>query len=446
MTDWQDTLRRAATSSAAAMRELPAIVDFLTAAEAGRATAQTVASALGDILHRRSGFIDSIDAALRGGSRTEPALSAARAVLFHLPMLFDRIVALAPSDGVDADAPLGVRQTLPAMVAHEQACREAEKTAPRGSSRCPRCGSYRVTTRRSEGRFVEIRCEACGNYGSWSEGDADGEAWEAADDKPPLAPTTPIFRWPTPIMASTLVTRFIEYLRGGARDPREIARALVVEGFSLEGELVTREGWYPLGDRRVFVGRRPPGDAGYGELWFDTIEVMLMVRIERPAHPAPRPVWLAIRPVARWQFRAFVAAARIVSRSVQVEPPEPPFAPARLTAGPDAGPMTGITNGEACLYAHWFGKTMASAKVWEGAAATLGSDLAGALWTPRLREWSTQRTSGDESLRVRLGHDTWSIDPDDEFAAEHVHFEEPDPATRVLVDEQTLLPDLGFRT
>jgi hypothetical protein len=436
MTDWRDTLRRASAVSPDAAAALPAMLDFLEAADAGRASASTVSMTLGEIANRKPTFVDAVDAALRGGTRKEPTLAAARAVLYVLPRLFDRVVALAPMHGVD---PAGVRESLAALVAHDAAV--AGKGVGTGPLACPRCRSRDVDDRHTNElarRFTEARCNACGAYASWFDGDADERTWDATAS---LA-----VRWPVPVARSQLVAAFTDYLRRGARDPRALAVALRDEGFALEGAFVERKGWHDHDGRRVFAGRRPPRDANLGDLWLDTVEVGAMIRMMRPARVdcEPTPGWLAVRPVARWQFRAFVAAAPIVERIVQVRPKEPSYAPARMAAGPDAAPMTSITHGEAQLYTWWFGKTFPSGETWAG-AQTLGERGAWALWSLGLREWSNQRCSGDESLRTRIGHDTWSQDPGEEFAAE-LEDVELDDESRLLVDENTNRPDLGFRT
>jgi hypothetical protein len=252
-----------------------------------------------------------------------------------------------------------------------------------------------------------------------------------------------------------LADRFVDYLRGGASgDARPLAAALTAEGYPLEGALIGREndGWTtaPHGawsGARTFVGRRPPDTAAAGELWLDTVEVMPMILVEEPARRADRPpttAWLAIRPTARWQFRAFVAAAPLVGREVQVDPLQPPLAAERIDAGPDAAPMTAVTHGEATLYGWWFGKVLAGQNQWEGAARTLGDRLA-ALWAPGIREWVMNEPSFDEGLRIRVGADSWDKDPHDEHTAEE-DGDPPDPETRMLIGQLGHRPNTGFRT
>jgi hypothetical protein len=245
-----------------------------------------------------------------------------------------------------------------------------------------------------------------------------------------------------------LVAVFVAHLRAGApADSPELAAALAAVGHDLEASLVGRHGWvdHPAG-YRCFAGNRPPDDARPGDVWMDRVEVMPMVLVEEPARGTARPperAWLAMRPVARWQFRGFVDAATIVRREVQVEPTEPSFSPARL-AGREAEPMTRVTPGESDLYAWYFGKRLHGKNQWEGAARTL-ADRGDSLWRRGHLEWTNDGCSIDDTLRVRIGATTWQTDPDDECAAE-LRGDEPDDDTRLCLGGLAFRDNTGLRT
>lgn len=272
-------------------------------------------------------------------------------------------------------------------------------------------------------RIYDARCEDCGQSGYWTEGGADEGAWSA----------------------TTLLTdTFTEYLRGGALRPRTLAEALHNAGMRLEGALLAREGWHADDEwPRVFVGRRPPHDARLGDVWLDSVEVMPMVLVEEPTYrdAAPyQPVWLATRPVLRWQFCAFAAAAPFARRVVQAELPVNPFDATRL-AGHEAAPITSILPAEAELYAAWFGKVTTTRDAWVGAARTLGPRAA-ALWRPGLREWIGELCSFDESLRARIGPDDVGTHPDEDYIAARDNDTEP----RMLAGEAAYDASTGLRT
>jgi hypothetical protein len=119
---------------------------------------------------------------------------------------------------------------------------------------------------------------------------------------------------------------------------------------------------------------------------------------------------MSIRPVARWQFRAFAAVAPLVGREVQVAPLLVPMDPGRLD-GDDTAVMTDVTFGESCLYAWWFGKTLAFTNQWQGAERSLSADELAAMWAPGVHEWGDY--GNDEDARVRISAGNWREDPDE---------------------------------
>ncbi len=430
MSDWRTIVVRAATLSSDAVGHLPVFLALLEALAAGRTTVADVQATLGTIADRRPGLLDALDAALRAGRRDEPGLAAARAVLFELPRLLDAVVAVPPL-GPEPRSEGGAAATLRRL-----GTRAASPIPPHTTFACPRCGSRRVETQHTDAfarRAIEVRCSECGDYGAWSEGDADELAWHPARARPIPANAT-----------TDLTDAFTAYLRAGATEPQDLAAALRRAGHPLEGDLLGCPGWQVHGAwPRVFVGRRPPRDAAPGEVWLDSVEVTAMVLVEEPTYRADaptRPVWLALRPVRRWQFLAFARAAPFVSRKVQIELQVKLLDPTRL-AGDELAPMTSILCAEAELYAVWFGKVTGTRDAWHGAAHTLGARAAN-LWTPGLREWIGELCSFDESRRARIGPGDVDVSPDDDYIAACENDAEP----RLLVDEAAHEPDTGMRT
>ena len=248
-----------------------------------------------------------------------------------------------------------------------------------------------------------------------------------------------------------LAARFAEHLRAGARgDVRPLAAALRAAGLALEADHLVDDGWATASGAwagtRIYTGTLPPDEARPGELWLDRAEAATMLCVTEPGPgTAPTPSWIALRPVGRWQFLGFVAAAPRVARPVQVAPAHPAFDPRRIEPGPEAAPITGVTHGEATLYAWYFGKLLAGPKQWAGARDAVAARF-GSLWQPGLREWSQARSSLDHSARVRFGADNWDDDPDDEYVARTERGDEPGLAERILLGELAHGGDTGFRT
>jgi hypothetical protein len=260
----------------------------------------------------------------------------------------------------------------------------------------------------------------------------------------------------------SLVALFSDHLRAGAPAGTRsalFAATLLANGYTIESCVLDRwDAWMvvpdrtgaPWAGRRVYVGRRAPVDAVVGELWLDTVEVVPMLRIELEAQgwarPA-RPGWMAIRPVARWQFLAFVAVAPLVGREVQLVPTLAPMDPRRL-AGDEVAPITNITFAEAELYAWYFSKGVARQHTWRGAEACLGPAVDW-LWHHGLAEFTGY--GGQESERLRHTAARWREDPfeHDEQMSDRMQDDGPGDDDvdddRMVVDELFHEASTGFR-
>lgn len=263
----------------------------------------------------------------------------------------------------------------------------------------------------------------------------------------------------------SLTDRFVDFLR--ARDDaaarvvlaRELQRVgHVLESFLLErwaaGEAVTEVDLedFVWSGRRAWIGAMLPEAPAAGDLWFDVCEVVPMILLPRqiegdPSEYAPGVLerltpfvsWLSLRPVAKWQFGAFLELARLARRPVQVEPPFRVFDPERILAGNELEPLTRVTAGEAALYATWLGKGKADLESWRTAAAFLRPEELAALWGPRRREWAGDV---DEGLHVVVTPETFDVDPD-ELLEDDPELQAP---SRLVYGELEAPEDVGFRT
>ncbi|HEY5959677.1 MAG TPA: hypothetical protein VIV60_24145 [Polyangiaceae bacterium] len=148
--------------------------------------------------------------------------------------------------------------------------------------------------------------------------------------------------------------------------------------------------------RCVHMGPQLPA-AEPGMLWFDTVELSLMVLL--PGTPleefapearhrfSPCRNWLALRPVACWQYAAFLDVAPI-----SVSCPNLPIGvrlldEARLIGGAETLPILHATPMECSIYRGWFGKRIVDRWDWIDAQRLFGP-VATSLWTAGTREWT----------------------------------------------------------
>jgi hypothetical protein len=225
-----------------------------------------------------------------------------------------------------------------------------------------------------------------------------------------------------------------DYLR--TRPTPALVDALEAAGLVAEAELLSRwsgaqfESTVPAGPwagRSVTASLVPPAPREPGELWFDPLELVLMLlTAAEPLDPheryAPEAIanyepfhsWLATRAVGRWQLAAFLALAEIRPRTIQVEPAIKPFDPDRILAGDEFEPAVGLTYGEAALFANWLGKLVADVDDWAAAARILGPAEIAELWGSSRREWGGKI---DEGVALAIGREDLDEDGDELVAA-----------------------------
>ncbi len=186
--------------------------------------------------------------------------------------------------------------------------------------------------------------------------------------------------------------------------------------------------------RRCGLGLTPPAEAAGSDLWFDPVEVAVMILVPRPAAQYaawPAPVrqrmtpfvsWLAIARTSAWQVRGWADVAGGTG------------VPADLG---DTEPATGLSGRTAKDYAAYFGKGLADAFDWRAVAA-MGS-VAVRLWpdnTPELMGYV-----GEGEVSVLLRDQALSSAEDDEADDEEEEEEEEG-----FLDDATPLPGVAVRT
>jgi hypothetical protein len=189
--------------------------------------------------------------------------------------------------------------------------------------------------------------------------------------------------------------------------------------------------------RRVHLGPLPPSPS-LGELWFDPCEAAAMLvvpdvpeestRTWAPSARAdwrPERSWIALRPVAKWQFAGFLRCAKIEKRPYRGRLLVRPLDEKRLLSGDEREPVTSACLAEAALYWTWFGKRGALQDDWEAARRLLDDDAYRALWGAPGREWAGGLA--EEDAFAAITPDAVDIDYLDELELER---DEPPAARR----------------
>ena len=174
----------------------------------------------------------------------------------------------------------------------------------------------------------------------------------------------------------------------------DLVAALQRAGHGLEAELLMD--WTGSGvlasetsdGRRAWVGPQLPTQAHPGDVWLDVAELMPMLCVPEPLG------WLALRPVERWQFAGFLAAAKLRGAGHKVGGLRTMKAE-RLTAGPETDPVTHVLRDEASLYAQWFGKFLADRTDWQLVAESIDPAT---LWGGAAAEWGGEEWEGAYSV------------------------------------------------
>jgi hypothetical protein len=227
--------------------------------------------------------------------------------------------------------------------------------------------------------------------------------------------------------------------------------ARLLDRFAEGGEatLMVEDG--PWRGRPIWLGPKVPPVQESGQLWFDTIELTVMVLLTRapPAadwHPeavarwTPFVGWLATRPVAVWQYRAFLALVQFVSDAT-AEASFRVHDPVRiLAAGTDTAPVTCLTAAEAKDFAMWMGKQLPSQDMWQ-AARRLMPNAIDTLWGQPRKEWIGYPEPEDDEATA-MSPNTIESDAWEERDLDDI----PPPERRMLYRYNDWSKNFGFRT
>jgi hypothetical protein len=203
---------------------------------------------------------------------------------------------------------------------------------------------------------------------------------------------------------------------------------------------------------RASVGPHLPQPAKAGDIWFDTCELMPLILLppeplspddeyspEALARMSPFRGWMALRPVANWQYAAFLNLARFGPREVQLAPGFRMLDPARILQGDETNPTTNLTESEAEMYAHWFGKSVCGQGEWQAASRLLTPEQMETLWNGLRREWGG---TFQEGVTVVVTPTNIDLDLMEEWDSEA----EREPADNIFYGEWDMPPEVGFRT
>jgi hypothetical protein len=250
----------------------------------------------------------------------------------------------------------------------------------------------------------------------------------------------------------------------GAAAP--LAAALTARGLTEEGELMARyaasgAGRYHITGgaastalvHDVFVGPRPPAAAQPGDHWLDSCELSLMILLPPYVEPddlealsdearrrlAGELTWFSLRPVARWQFAAFLDVAAIARKEGRRSLLDAASILGTATAAGEEDveedqPVTQLSVRAASHYLGWFGKAFAGDQDFVAAEEHYGLSP----WSGVPREWVGE-SAFDSEYAVAISALTFRTDPR-ETEDEH------DPDRRMLFAPTEAHPDITFRS
>lgn len=187
-------------------------------------------------------------------------------------------------------------------------------------------------------------------------------------------------------------------------------------------------------DNRCFIGVYPPEGAALGDLWFDVVELTIMMLVS-PADSLSleRSQWLAIQPTYVWQFRTFLSMVYWRLRNQYFMNAPDVMQSNRFETMQSMAFVTNLYQEEAVAYAHWFRKHLCGRYDLKGAKKFLTSQRFVTLLPKGMRLWDEAEYPESEFERIAVSLDTIDTYPD----------EDPE---RMLVDEWDHRPDIGCST
>lgn len=217
-------------------------------------------------------------------------------------------------------------------------------------------------------------------------------------------------------LAKSLTTVYVDYLRkpivpgvmeslrqqlhaSGLNDEAQAIGAVLDDGS--DSQVTLRGG--PWAGQRCTVGPLPPKCVASGSLWFDTVQLTLMVLIVRSENLALNPgQWIATHPVKLWQYLAFVQCVEVRRDITEFKYPSDLLSADRFKNSDLMEYATNIYHDEAIACAHWFGTVLSGQFDLVLARTILNDQQFDAVLPIGLRLWDEAEHPASEFLRVAV--------------------------------------------
>ena len=197
-------------------------------------------------------------------------------------------------------------------------------------------------------------------------------------------------------------------------------------------------------DRDCYVTSQLPVHPRPGDLWLDTVELATAVYLPNsPGFSPDSAGWTAIRPVQAWQFRTFVALARLGQLRTPFPYPKDYLMPARFANTEATDFMTDIYHDEAFAYALWFGKMLTNQGQLINAKGYVQPVQFDDILPSDLRLWDSSLDV--EDVRLAIGRQSLDKLPGSEVQALQGFAKLPNP-DRMVYAEWYRDPTIGFST
>lgn len=190
--------------------------------------------------------------------------------------------------------------------------------------------------------------------------------------------------------------------------------------------------------RRAWIGPQLPNTSEPGQLWFDTVEIMVMVSLPRepPGDDwlpeaieqwTPLLGWLSLHPVAVWQYQAYLTLAKPSMAAAVSE---------RISRDVDeTAAVRCVTGFEAYAFVAWMGKWLSDQLSWQAVHEKMGEETFRLMWGNSIKEWCAYDS------------DAIAVSPRTLYAD---HKDEPDdlrpPELQMVYSGTDWAPEIGFRT
>ncbi|HEX5745665.1 MAG TPA: hypothetical protein VFZ09_05445 [Archangium sp.] len=199
--------------------------------------------------------------------------------------------------------------------------------------------------------------------------------------------------------------------------------------------------------RKCFVGAVLPGTAKPGDLWFDIVEMAMMVLVPGNNKADPKKwFWLSTHPAYLWQFKGFAALSRWRLRQQHfLKAKDLMSTDARFASVQETEFVSDVYHEEAVAYARWFGKFLCSQHVLQLAKEFLPRECFDSVLPKGVRFWSETEFVDSQFVRIATGQDTLEKEPDDEFALRESK-ENEKLADRMLYEEWERRVEVGVST